>query len=123
MKNIIWKDLIQNIIRCIIAYPLFLIAFVISIPLNIIGWFGWIVELVTAFVKLVTAFVQFIFIGSSFIKYSTIGYLITDFSFEYLMFVLFPVTWWIYERINDFNDTLYPIKRSYSLSEKDENNN
>ena len=38
MKNIIWEDLIQNIIRCIIAYPLFLIALVISIPLNIIGW-------------------------------------------------------------------------------------
>lgn len=54
MRNIIWKNLIQNIIRCIIAYPLFLIAFVISIP----------------------------------------------------------STLWIYEKTNDFDDSLYPIKGS-----------
>ena len=105
MKNIIWKNLIQNIIRCIIAYPLFLIAFVISIPLNIIGWFIWIFDLVTAFA-------QFIFIGGYFIKYSTIGCLITDFSFEYLMFVLFPVTFLLTKAFNDFNDSLYSIKGS-----------
>ena len=106
MKNIIWEDLIQNIIRCIIAYPLFLIALVISIPLNIIGWVIWIFDLVAAFA-------QFIFIGGGFfIKYSTIGHLITDFSFEYLIFVLFPVTFSLVKAFNYFNDTLYPIKRS-----------
>ena len=105
MKNIIWKNLIQNIIRCIIAYPLFLILFVISFPFNIFGWFIWIFEFVIAFA-------QFIFIGGSFIKYSTIGYLITDFSFEYLIFVLFPVTFSLIKAFNYFNDTLYPIKRS-----------
>ena len=105
MKNIIWKNLIQNIIRCIIAYPLFIIAFIIFIPFNIFGWFTWIFDLVAAFA-------QFIFIGGSFIKYSTIGRLITDFSFEYLMFVLFPVTFSLIKAFNYFNNTLYPIKGS-----------
>lgn len=105
MKNIIWEDLIQNIIRCIIAYPIFFIALVISIPLNVFGWITWIFDLVAAFA-------QFIFIGGSFIKYSTIGCLITDFSFEYLMFVLFPVTFSLIKRFNYFNNSLYPIKRS-----------
>ena len=106
MKNIIWEDLIQNIIRCIIAYPLFLIALVISIPLNIIGWFGWIFELVLSFV-------QFVFTGNSgVLRYSGIVEIITDFSFEYLIFVLFPVTFSLIKAFNYFNDTLYPIKRS-----------
>ena len=106
MKNIIWEDLIQNIIRCIIAYPLFLIAFVISIPLNIIGWFGWIFELVLSFV-------QFVFTGNSdVLRYSGIVEIITNFSFEDLMIIVFPVTLLLIREISNFNDTLYPIKRS-----------
>lgn len=82
MKNIIWGNLIQNIIRCIIAYPLFLIAFVISFPFNIFGLFIMITEILLYY------------------------------SFRELIIVLFPVTWWIYEKINDFNESLYPIKGS-----------
>ena len=106
MKNIIWEDLIQNIIRCIIAYPIFLIAFVISIPLNIIGWFGWIFELVLSFV-------QFVFTGNSgVLRYSGIVEIITNFSLEDLMIIVFPVTLLLIREIVNFNDTLYPIKRS-----------
>ena len=108
MKNIIWEDLIQNIIRCIIAYPIFLIAFVISIPLNIIGWFGWIFELVLSFV-------QFVFTGNSgVLRYSGIVEIITNFSLEDLMIIVFPVTLLLIREISNFNDTLYPIKRSYN---------
>lgn len=106
MRNIIWKNLIQNIIRCIIAYPLFIIAFIIFIPFNIFGLFISIVEILLAVV-------MFIFTGKfNYVKYSTIWDLAIYRSFHELMFVLFPVTWWIYERINDFNASLYPIKRS-----------
>ena len=106
MKNIIWINLIQNIIRCIIAYPLFLIALVISIPLNIVGWILWICTSIIAFF-------HFIFTGDPYlISYSCIGVLITDFSFDALLFVVFPVTMFLIESINNFNDTLYPIKKS-----------
>ena len=104
MKNIIWRNLIQNIVRCTIAYPLFLIAFVISIPFNIVGWLFLICELVSAFV-------QFIFIGDfDIFDYSTIVQLIRDFSFHDLMIVVFPITSKVIGAINDFNETLYPIK-------------
>ena len=100
MKNIIWGNLIQNIIRCIIAYPLFLIALVISIPFNVFGWFIWIFEIVTAFA-------QFIFTGEFYlIRYSTIWDLVIYHSFRELMFTLFPATLWIYEKIIDFNKSL-----------------
>lgn len=106
MKNIIWGNLIQNIIRCIIAYPLFLIAFVISIPFNIFGWFIIIVEILLAVAI-------FIFIGKfDLIRYSTIWDLVLYHSFRDLMFTLFPATSWVYEKTNDFDDSLYPIKRS-----------
>lgn len=106
MKNIIWRNLIQNIVRCTIAYPLFLIAFVISIPFNVVGWLFLICELVSAFV-------QYIFIGDfDIFNYSTIGHLIMDFSFHDLMIVVFPSTMKIISAINDFNETLYPIKGS-----------
>lgn len=106
MKNIIWEDLIQNIIRCIIAYPIFFIALVISIPLNVFGWITWIFDLVAAFA-------QFVFTGNSVVlRYSGIVEIIMNFSFEYLMFVLFPVTFSLIKRFNYFNNSLYPIKRS-----------
>ena len=106
MRNIIWEDLIQNIIRCIIAYPIFFIALVISIPLNVLGWFGWIVELVLSFV-------QFVFTGNSdVLRYSGIVEIIMNFSFEDLMIIVFPVTLLLIRKISNFNDTLYPIKRS-----------
>lgn len=106
MKNIDWINLILNIIRCVIAYPLFLIALVISIPLNIVGWIIWI------FTSIV-AFFHFIFTGDPYsITYSCIVELITNFSFDALLFVVFPVTMMLIESINNFNDTLYPIKKS-----------
>lgn len=106
MKKIIWRNLIYNIFRCIVAYPLFLISLVISIPGNIVGWILWICTSILAFFN-------FIFTGDSYpIAYSCIVGLITDFSFEDLMIVVFPVTMMIIESINNFNDTLYPIKRS-----------
>ena len=106
IKSIIWRNLIYNIIRCIIAYPLFLIALVISIPFNIVGWILWICTSILAFF-------HFIFTGDSYpIAYSCIVVLISDFSFEALLIVVFPVTMMIIESINNFNDTLYPIKRS-----------
>ena len=105
MKNIIWEDLIQNIIRCIIAYPIFLIALVISIPLNVFGWFGWIFELVLSFV-------HFVFTGDSGVRYSGIVEFIMNFSFEDLMIIVFPVTLLLIREISNFNDTLYPIKGS-----------
>ena len=106
MKNIIWRNFIQNIARCTIVYPLFFIAFVISIPFNVVGWLVWTFEFVFAFV-------QYIFIGDfSLCKYSTIGHLITDFSFHDLMIVIFPSTMKIISAINDFNETLYSIKGS-----------
>lgn len=106
MKNIIWINVIKNIIRCIVAYPLFLIALVISIPLNIIGWFAWIVEFVLDFF-------HFIFTGDfGLFKYSCIGELITDYSFCELMFVVFPITMSLPKKINNFNKTLDEIKRS-----------
>ena len=106
MKNIIWRNPIQNIVRCTIAYPLFLIAFVISIPFNIVGWLFLICELVFAFVL-------FIFIGDfDIFDYSTIVQLIRDFSFHDLMIVVFPITSKVIGAINDFNETLYPIKGS-----------
>ena len=106
MKNINWRNLIYDIFRCIIAYPLFLIAFVISIPFNIVGWLFLICELVSAFV-------QFIFIGDfDIFDYSTIVQLIRDFSFHDLMIVVFPITSKVIGAINDFNETLYPIKGS-----------
>ena len=106
MKNIIWRNLIYNIFRCIVAYPLFLIALVISIPFNIVGW-------VLFNLELVIAFFHFIFTGSfGYIRYSAIVNLITDFSFEDLMIVIFPATFLLIREINGFNETLYPIKRS-----------
>ena len=108
MKNIIWGNLIKNIFRCIIAYPLFLIALVISIPFNIVGYLLWICEFVLAVLC-------FIFTGEfSFFKYSAIGELIIYHSFWDLMFVVFPATFILIKEISDFNDTLYPIKRSYN---------
>ena len=108
MKNIIWMNLIQNIIRCIVAYPFFLIVFAISIPFNIVGYLLWISEFVVAVLC-------FIFTGSfSLSRYSVIVGLITDFSFEDLMFVVFPATFLLIREINCFNETLYPIKRYYN---------
>lgn len=106
MKNIIWINLIQDIIRCIVAYPFFLIVFVISIPFNIVGYLWWISEFVVAVLC-------FVFAGEfSLLRYSVIVNLITDFSFEDLMIVVFPVTFLLIREINGFNETLYPIKRS-----------
>lgn len=106
MKNINYINLFQNIARCIVAYPLFLIALVISIPINVVGWFTWAVELMAVFMR-------FIFTGKiSLVIYSTIGDLITDFSFYDLMFVIVPITLMLTEKINEFNKTLKPIKRS-----------
>ena len=106
MKNIIWRNIIQNIVRYTIAYPFFLIAFVISIPFNVVGWLVWIFELISAFV-------QFIFISDfDLFKYSAIGCLITDFSFYNLMIIVFPITTMIVSMINDFNETSYSIKKS-----------
>ena len=106
MKNINWINLIQNIVRCIIAYPLFLIALVISIPSNIVGYLLWICEFVLTVLC-------FIFTGEfSFFKYSAIGELIIYHSFWDLMFVVFPATFILIKKIDDFNNTLYPIKRS-----------
>ena len=108
MKKIIWRNLIYNIFRCIVAYPLFLIALVISIPFNIVGW-------VLFNLELVIAFFHFIFTGSfGYIRYSAIVNLITDFSFKDLMIVIFPATFLLIREINGFNETLYPIKRSYN---------
>lgn len=108
MKKIIWRNLIYNIIRCIIAYPLFLIALVISIPFNIIGYLLWICDFVLAVLC-------FIFTGEfSFFKYSAIGELIIYHSFWDLMFVVFPATFILIKKIDDFNNTLYPIKKSYN---------
>lgn len=108
MKNIIWMNLIQNIIRCIVAYPFFLIVFVISIPFNIVGYLLWTSEFVVAVLC-------FIFTGAfSLSRYSVIVGLITDFSFEDLMMVIFPATFLLIREIKDFNETLYPIKRSHN---------
>ena len=108
MKNIIWRNLIYNIFRCIVAYPLFLIAFVISIPFNIVSYLFWIGEFVLAVVC-------FIFTGEfSLFRYSAIGELIIYHSFWDLMIVVFPATFILIKKIDDFNDTLYPIKRSYN---------
>lgn len=105
MKKIIWKNLIQNIFRCIIAYPIFLIALVISIPFNIIGYLLWICDFVLAVLC-------FIFTGEfSFFKYSAIGELIIYHSFWDLMFIVFPATFILIKKIDDFNNTLYPIRR------------
>ena len=106
IQNIIWINLIQNIIRCIIAYPFFLIVFVISIPFNIVGYLLWISEFVVSVLC-------FIFTGEfSLLRYSVIVNLITDFSFEDLMIVIFPATFLLIREINGFNETLYPIKKS-----------
>lgn len=106
MKNIIWINLIQNVIRCSVAYPFFLIVFVISIPFNIVGYLWWISEFVVAVL-------YFVFAGEfSLLRYSVIVNLITDFSFEDLMIVVFPVTFLLIREINGFNETLCPIKRS-----------
>lgn len=108
MKNIIWINLVHNIIRCIVAYPFFLIVFVISIPFNIVGYLLWISEFVVAVLC-------FVFTGEfSLLRYSVIVNLITDFSFEYLMFVIFPATVILIIEIDDFNNTLYPIRKSYN---------
>ena len=107
MKNIIWSNLIQNIIRCIVAYPFFLIVFVISIPFNIVGYLLWLTDFVVAVLC-------FIFTGIySLLRYSVIVNLITDFSFEDLMIVVFPATFLLIKEIKGFNETLYPIKRSH----------
>ena len=108
IKSIIWRNLIYNIFRCIVAYPLFLIAFVISIPFNIVSYLFWIGEFVLAVVC-------FIFTGEfSLFRYSAIGELIIYHSFWDLMIVVFPATFILIKKIDDFNDTLYPIKRSYN---------
>ena len=108
MKKIIWRNLIYNIIRCIVAYPLFLIALVISIPFNIVGYLLWICEFVLAVL-------YFIFTGEfRFFKYSAIGELIIYHSFCELMFVIFPATVILIIEIDDFNNTLYPIRKSYN---------
>ena len=93
MKKIIWKNLIWNIFRCIVAYPLFLIAFVISFPFNIVGYLLWICEFVLAVLC-------FIFTGEfRFFKYSAIWELIIDHSFCELMFFVFPATFILIEKI------------------------
>ena len=108
IKSIIWRNLIYNIFRCIVAYPLFLIAFVISIPFNIVSYLFWIGEFVLAVVC-------FIFTGEfSLFRYTAIGELIIYHSFWDLMIVVFPATFILIKKIDDFNDTLYPIKRSYN---------
>ena len=108
MQNINWGNLIRNILRCIIAYPLFLIAFVISIPFNVVCYLFWIGEFVLEFIC-------FIFTGEfSFLKYSSIGELIMYHTFCDLIFVVFPATVILIMEIDDFNNTLYPIKRSYN---------
>lgn len=107
MKKIIWRNVIYNIFRCIVAYPLFLIALVISIPLSVVGWF------VCSVIELVLVFVHFIFTGDfSLFKDSSIRVLITDHSFYDLMIVLLPITMLLIKKINVFNKTLKPIRRS-----------
>ena len=108
MKKIIWRNLIYNIIRCIVVYPLFLIALVISIPFNIVIYLFWIFEFVLAVLCCIST-------GKfSFFKYSTIGELIIYHSFWDLMFVVFPATLILIKKIDDFNNTLYSIRRSYN---------
>ena len=106
MKNIIWGNLIQNIFRCIIVYPLFLIALVISIPFNIVGWLFWIFEFLLAVLC-------FIFTGDFILlKDSAIGEMIIYHSFCDFMLVIFPVTLFLIEAIDNFNKTLKLVKRS-----------
>ena len=106
MKNINWRNLIYDIFRCIIAYPLFLIAFVISIPFNIVGYLLWICEFVLAVLC-------FIFTGEfSFFKYSAIGELIIYHSFWDLMFVVFPATFILIKKINDDGIVYYDTERA-----------
>ena len=50
-----------------------------------------------------------------YVVHTVIVNLITDFSFEDLMIVIFPATFLLIREINDFNETLYPIKRSYNV--------
>ena len=103
-----YVDKYDLIFRCIVAYPLFLIAFVISIPFNIVSYLFWIGEFVLAVVC-------FIFTGEfSLFRYFTIGELIIYHSFCELMFVVFPATVILIIEIDDFNNTLYPIRKSYN---------
>ena len=107
MKNINWINLIQNIVICIVIYPFFIIAFLISIPLSVVGWFVW------SIIEFMLVFVHFIFTGDfSLFKYSSIGLLITYHSFHDLMIVFLPITLSIIQKINVFNKTLKTINRS-----------
>lgn len=107
MKNINLINLIQNIVRCIVVYPFFIIALLISIPLSVVGWFVW------SIIEFMLVFVHFIFTGDfSLFKYSTIGALITEHSFYDLMIVILPITMLIIQKISVFNKTLKTIRRS-----------
>lgn len=107
MKNVIWGNLICNIFRCIVAYPFFLIVFVISILLSVLGCVVW------SIIELVFMCVHFIFTGEiSLFKDSIIRDLIKDHSFYNLMLVVLPFTMLIIKKINDFNESLKPIMKN-----------
>mgnify|MGYP003292687341 CR=1 FL=1 len=110
MKNktktkINWINLLQNTIRCIIAYPIIFALICISIPLNAFVWVGWLFELTISLFK-------FIFNGDSEIDdtlFYEVFFLYKE-TFIFKILNIFPLTLFGIEYLTEnFNTTLKPI--------------
>lgn len=104
MKNINYSNLVQNIIRCMFAYPFFLVLFVLTIPLNAVIWLIMMLELFGH----ATSFV----IHGKFDFQDSMAHDIFDSRLKWFEIAggLFILSWLVFEKFLDFNSTLRPIR-------------
>lgn len=107
MKNIIWDNLIHNLISCIIAYPLFIILFFVLIPFDIILCIVWITELILCFFRY----------GFNMISqfHNTLFYWVFFANDENLIkrcSNVFLISFIVFDLMDIFNKTLKKIKKS-----------
>lgn len=97
-------NLIQNTIRCIIAYPVVFALIIVSIPLNAFVWIGWLIELTISFF-------EFVFKGNSGIEFTFFYDVFVRFEETFLFKILcvFPLTLFGIDIMKKFNTTLKPI--------------
>lgn len=93
MKNINYSNLVQDIIRCMFAYPFFLALFILSIPLNVVSWLMMTLNLIGHFV--------------SFVIHGKFHFHVKWFEIIGGIFIL---SWFVFDTFLDFNSTLRPIR-------------
>ena len=107
MKNINWVNLIHNLISCIIAYPFFILLFIILSPFNVILWIMWLIELIVCLFR-------YIFTSDSQFKNTSLYWMLfeNDENFITRCSDVFLISFIVFDLVDIFNKTLKKIKKS-----------